>query len=226
MNAPPPGWPDPKARPLVKICGLSDPVVAFQAVNAGADMIGVVYFEPSPRHVGPGVARDVADAVRGGASVVLLTVDASDRELDALVARVRPDALQLHGKETPERVAELAARYDLPIAKAIGVAGPEDLEAAGGYDDALLLVDAKAPPEADRPGGLGATFDWSLLSALGERPFMLSGGLNAQNAGEAVRTVRPYAVDVSSGVETAGKKDLAQIKAFIEAVAEGARADS
>lgn len=213
------GWPDPKARPLVKICGLSDPLTAFSAVKSGADMIGLVYFEPSPRHIGPDIARDVATAVRGTTFVVLLTVDASDKELDTLVRRVAPDALQLHGSETPERAKTLGARYDLPVSKAIGVAAPEDLFRANQYPDSLLLVDAKPPAGATRPGGLGATFDWSMLTALDRRRgFMLSGGLDATNVGEAVRRVRPYAVDVSSGVETAGKKDTAKIKKFIDAV--------
>ena len=214
------GWPepDPAGRPLVKICGLSDPRIAAAAVEAGAEFIGVVHFEPSPRHVGAAVAREVADAVSGGAMVVLLSVDASDRELDALMERVAPAALQLHGREPPERVAALIERYDLPVAKALGIGGPDDLAAASDYPEALLLLDAKPPADSDRPGGHGAPFDWRMLDALDPpRPFMLSGGLDPHNVSAAVRTARPYAVDVSSGVEVGGRKDRAAVEAFIAA---------
>ena len=211
------GWPARRGTPLVKICGLTTPALAAATVAAGADMVGVVHFEPSPRHLALAEARAVADAAHG-AMVVALTVDADDRTLDALVATVRPDALQLHGRETPERTALLAARYGLPVAKAFGVASAEDLHRVGDYD-ALPVLDAKPPRGADRPGGHGSRFDWSLLDALGpDATYMLSGGLGPDNVADAVRATRAYAVDVSSRVETGGVKDPARIAAFIAAV--------
>ncbi|MBJ3776251.1 phosphoribosylanthranilate isomerase [Acuticoccus mangrovi] len=216
----PRGWParPTDAGPLVKICGLTRPDLARAAVAAGADLVGIVHFPPSPRHLDLDAAAAVADAVRGTATVVALVVDADDATLDALVARARPDALQLHGKETPERVAHLAARHGLPVAKALGVATAADLAAAARYD-ALLVLDAKPPKDADRPGGHGQRFDWRVLDALDPaRPFMLSGGLDPESVAEAVATVRPYAVDVSSGVETNRIKDIAKMSAFVAAV--------
>lgn len=219
------GWPEPRedGLPYVKICGMRDPKIAEKAIAAGADMLGVVHFENSPRHVGPGVMREIGDAIAGDGWLVLLTVDAIDKELDYLIQRARPDALQLHGRESPDRVAELAMRYDIPVAKAFGVATADDLIPAARYRDTLMVVDAKAPADADRPGGHGATFDWSILTALTpKRPFMLSGGLNAGNVTEAVRQTGPYAVDVSSGVEVDGEKDPLKIAAFIKAARPGA----
>lgn len=219
----PTGWPPRRERPLAKICGLADPALAEAAVAAGADMIGIVHFAPSPRHVSPEAARAVADAARGGAMVVALTVDADDVTLDRLVAIARPDALQLHGKESPARVAVLAARYGLPVAKAIGIAGAADLARAADYPG-LLVLDAKPPKGADRPGGHGESFDWTVLESLDRpRPFMLSGGLDPATVARAVEVVRPYAVDVSSGVETDGRKDAVKIAAFLAAVTESAR---
>lgn len=210
------GWPRRRTAPLVKICGLTTPALAAGAVAAGADMVGVVHFPPSPRHLDLAPALDVADAARA-ALVVALTVDADDKTLDALVATVRPGALQLHGRETPERVAEVAARYGLPVAKAIGVAAAGDLAALPRFA-ALPVLDAKPPKGADRPGGHGARFDWGLLAGLGETTmYMLSGGLDAHNVAEAVATLGPYAVDVSSRVETGGVKDPAKVAAFIAA---------
>lgn len=215
------GWPARRATPLVKICGITTPALAAAAVEAGADMVGVVHFAPSPRHLEFAAARAVADAARK-AMVVALTVDADDATLDALLAAVRPDALQLHGRETPARVASLAARHGLPVAKAIGVAAAEDLSRLAAYD-ALPVLDAKPPRGADRPGGHGAQFDWGLLAPLGaDAHFMLSGGLGPDNVAEAVRATRPYAVDVSSKVETDGVKDPAKVAAFI-AAAKGER---
>jgi len=215
------GWPrDRRAEggaPLVKICGITRPDLAAAAVDAGADMIGLVHFSPSPRHLDPAAARDVADAARGSALLVALVVDADDATLDTLVATVRPDALQLHGGETPERVAEVARRFGLPVAKALGVATADDLARARDYD-CLLLLDAKPPQDATRPGGLGRAFDWSLLDRLAPaRPFLLSGGLTADTVQKAVREVRPYGVDVSSGVETEGVKDPSKMAAFVAA---------
>lgn len=220
----PRGWPPRRAAPYVKICGLTTPALAADAVAAGADMIGVVHFAPSPRHLDIAAARAVADAARG-AMVVALTVDADDATLDALVETVRPDALQLHGKETPARVALLAGRYGLPVAKAIGVAAADDLARLADYD-ALPVLDAKPPAGADRPGGHGARFDWGLLAGLpGDPVFMLSGGLGPHNVAEAVEIARPYAVDVSSKVETDGVKDPAKVAAFIAAAGPRTKAE-
>ena len=215
------GWPAARSVPLIKICGVKTPHMADHAASAGADMIGVVHFAPSPRHLSPHRAAAVAEAARGRALVVALVVDADDAALDALVSTARPDVLQLHGKETPARVAEIAARHKLPVSKAHGIATATDLAALDAYD-ALPVLDAKPPKGADRPGGHGAPFDWSVLSALGTRPYMLSGGLSPENAADAVAALGPYAVDVSSGVETGGEKDAQRITDFIAAVLRGA----
>lgn len=225
----PPGWPPARAAPYVKICGVTSPGLAEAAVAAGADMIGVVFFAPSPRHLAPAAAAAVADAARGtrrpvasipaipdrSATVVALVVDADDRSLDALVAAVRPDALQLHGLETPARIAQLTARYGLPVAKAFGVVAAADLAPAA-ETTALPVLDAKPPAGADRPGGHGTPFDWATLGQF-TRPYMLSGGLRPETVATAVARLRPYAVDVSSGVETDGRKDVAKIGAFVAA---------
>ena len=225
MAAVPAGWPAPldageRPLPHVKICGIARPDLAEAAVAAGAGMIGVVHFPPSPRHLALDAAADVARAA-AGAFVVALTVDADDATLDALVTTVRPDALQLHGKETPARVAALAARYGLPVAKAIGVADARDLARIAAYE-ALPVLDAKPPAGADRPGGHGASFDWSLLDGWpADRPFMLSGGLTPETVAAAVRALAPYAVDVSSGVEVERVKDPARMAAFVAASRSG-----
>lgn len=152
--------------------------------------------------------------------VVALTVDADDNTLDRLMSSVRPDALQLHGKESPERVASLRGRFGIPIAKAVGVASVDDVAATQAYD-ALLVLDAKPPKGADRPGGHGATFDWSILNAMpAERPYMLSGGLRPDNVAAAIEAIGPYALDVSSGVEIDGVKDVERMAAFMRAVKE------
>ncbi|WP_420391455.1 phosphoribosylanthranilate isomerase [Acuticoccus sp.] len=198
--------------PYVKVCGICEPAHAAAADVAGADMIGVVHFPHSPRHLDVAAAAHVASAA-GSALVVALVVDADDATLDAFVHQVQPGALQLHGSETPERGSELAARYGLPIAKALGVASRSDLAASASYD-ALAVFDARPPKGADRPGGHGVPFDWSILDAAPSH-YMLSGGLTPQNVGEAVRARRPYAVDVSSGVEAHGRKDPRLIAAFV-----------
>lgn len=209
------------ARPRVKICGVRDREAAEAAIAAGADMIGLVLFPPSPRDVPVAEAAALADAVRGRIAIVALTVDADDALLDAVAARVRPDVLQLHGGEDAPRIAEVGRRFGLPIIKALGVRTAADVarvpDVAAVAD--RVLLDARPPKGADRPGGHGATFDWSLLDALDPAvPFMLSGGLTPDNVAEAVRRVRPHALDVSSGVERApGDKDPALIRAFLAA---------
>jgi len=207
--------------PIVKICGLSTPDALDVALDAGADMVGFVFFPPSPRHLSFAAARPLGERVRGRAQKVALTVDADDALLDAVVETLRPDLLQLHGKEPPARVAALKKRFGLSVMKAIAVAVRGDLAAAGAYVSAAdrLLFDAQAPREATRPGGLGRPFDWRLLENLDAGlPFMLSGGLDAGNVGEALRITGALAVDVSSGVERLpGQKDPDKIRAFVRA---------
>jgi phosphoribosylanthranilate isomerase len=206
---------------IVKICGLSTPEALDVALDAGADMVGFVFFAPSPRHVAFDTARALGQRVRGRAQKVALSVDADDALLDAVVEALRPDLLQLHGKEPPARIAALRRRFGLPVMKAIAVATKADLAAVATYKTSAdrLLFDARASREATRPGGLGKVFDWHLLENLDPGlPFMLSGGLDADNVGEALRITRAPGVDVSSGVERApGEKDPDKICAFIRA---------
>jgi len=207
---------------LIKICGLSTPDALDAALDAGADMVGFVFFEPSPRHLGLGAARTLGERVRGRAKKVALTVDASDDELARLIEALAPDLLQLHGRETPERVVVVRTRFGLPVMKALPIARREDLAPIRIYDKLVdrILFDARAPREATRPGGLGQPFDWRLLENLDQNlSFMLSGGLDAANAAEALEITRAPAVDVSSGVERApGVKDPDKIRVFIRAV--------
>ncbi len=211
---------------IVKICGLSTPESLDVALDAGADMVGFVFFPPSPRNISFDVARALGERVRGRAQKVALSVDAGDALLDAVVESLQPDWLQLHGKESPARVTALKNRYGLPVMKAIAVEAKADLSAVSEYVTATdrLLFDARAPREATRPGGLGKAFDWRLLeNADPGVPFMLSGGLDAGNLGEALRITNAPGVDVSSGVERApGEKDLDKIRAFVRAAREAA----
>jgi phosphoribosylanthranilate isomerase len=211
---------------IVKICGLSTPEALDVALDAGADMVGCVFFPPSPRHVAPAASRALGTRVRGRARKVALTVDADDALFDAIVENLQPDLLQLHGKETPPRIAALRKRFGLPLMKAIAVETKFDLAAIKTYEPVAdrLLFDARAPREATRPGGLGKSFDWHLLENLDLKlPFMLSGGLDAGNVAEALRITGAPGVDVSSGVESApGVKDPDKIRAFIQAARKAA----
>jgi phosphoribosylanthranilate isomerase len=211
---------------LVKICGLTTPPALDAALAAGADMVGFVFFPPSPRNVGYEAARALARQVRGRAQKVALTVDASDEQLSAIVDALMPDMLQLHGKETPDRVVAVRTRFGLPVMKALPIAERADLAPIRLYDNVAdrLIFDARAPLEATRPGGLGKSFDWRLLESLETGvPFMLSGGLVAGNVAEALRITRAPGVDVSSGVERApGEKDPDKIRAFIAAARDAA----
>jgi len=206
---------------LVKICGLSTATTLDVALEAGADAVGFVFFPPSPRHLGYDAARTLGARVKGRAEKVALSVDADDAMLAAAVAALRPDVLQLHGKETPARVAAIRQRFGLPVMKAIAVEARGDLAAVADYASVAdrLLFDARAPREATRPGGLGRAFDWRLLENLDPGiPFMLSGGLDAGNVAEALRITRARGIDVSSGVERApGEKDPDKIRAFVRA---------
>src|SRR6201993_2758251 len=208
-------------RRIVKICGLSTAETLDVALAAGADAVGFVFFPPSPRHLGYEAARKLGARVKGRAEKVALSVDADDAILAAVVEALRPDALQLHGKESPARLAAIKQRFGLPVMKAIPVEVRGDLAAIADYVGVAdrLLFDARAPREATRPGGLGKPFDWRLLENLDPGiPFMLSGGLDAGNVAEALRITRARSVDVSSGVERApGEKDPDKIRAFVRA---------
>lgn len=212
---------------IVKICGLSTPEALEAALDAGADMVGFVFFPPSPRHLAFDPASALGRCVRGRAQKVALTVDADDTLLTAIVAALEPDLLQLHGKEPPARVAAIRRNFGLPVMKAIAVAAKGDLGAVAAYAEVAdrLLFDGRPPREATRPGGLGKAFDWRLLEDLDPGvPFMLSGGLDAGNVGEALRVTRAPAVDVSSGVERApGEKDADKIRAFVRAARDAVR---
>jgi phosphoribosylanthranilate isomerase len=206
---------------IVKICGLSTRETLDVALLAGADMVGFVFFPPSPRHLSLETARELGSCAKGRASKVALTVDADDATLANIVEALQPDILQLHGKETVARLRDIKQKFGLPVMKAIAVATPADLAALPGYAAVAdrILFDARAPKEATRPGGLGAVFDWHVLEKLDLKlPFMVSGGLDAGNIAEAVRVTRAGGVDVSSGVErTPGVKDPEMIRAFIRA---------
>lgn len=213
---------------IVKICGLSSEETLDAALDAGADMIGLVAFPPSPRFVAPDVAADLAARARGRAEIVVLTVDMAEDDLAGLVAAVEPDWLQFHGRESPEAVASARTRFGRKVMKAIGIRAADDLHAARGYAAVAdrLLLDAKAPKGAVLPGGRGETFDWQIVAGFDPgQPFMLSGGLNAENVEKALDITGAAGVDVSSGVETApGRKDPDLIAAFVAAARRNAAA--
>ena len=212
---------------LIKICGLKTPEALDVALAAGADLVGFVFFPASPRHVDLEMARALGERVRGRAQKVALSVDASDDELAASIEALKPDLLQLHGKETPDRVVMVRKRFGLPVMKALPIAKRADLSPIRLYDKVVdhLIFDARAAGEATRPGGLGKSFDWRLLDHLAtDVPFMLSGGLHVGNVAEALRITAAPGVDVSSGVERApGEKDPDKIRAFIAAARDAAR---
>ena len=205
----------------IKICGLSQPDMLEAALEAGAAYVGLVFYEPSPRNVTIEQARGLAESARGRAAIVALTVDAPDALLRDISRQVRPDFLQAHGVETPDRVREMTELTGLPVIKAIKVREAKDVGEARDYAGvaAMILFDARAPDAlADAlPGGNGIAFDWTLLKGENATPFMLSGGLDCSNIAEAIRVTGAPAVDVSSGVERApGVKDAKLIRKFIE----------
>ncbi|SCB49070.1 phosphoribosylanthranilate isomerase [Bradyrhizobium shewense] len=206
---------------LVKICGLSTRETLQTALEAGADMVGFVFFPPSPRHLSLELGRDLGRQVEGRALKVALTVDADDATLDNIMDALSPDIFQLHGKESVAQLRDIKQRFGRPVMKAVPVATAADLAVLPGYAAVAdrILFDARAPKDATRPGGLGEPFDWHLLENLDLRlPYMVSGGLHADNLAEALRVTRAGGVDVSSGVESApGVKDPKMIKAFIRA---------
>jgi len=206
---------------IVKICGLSTEETVDAALAAGADMVGFVIFPPSPRNVSLKRAAELARRVKKRAETVALVVDLHLGGISEIAETLRPDWLQLHGRETPANVTEVRSVFPGRIMKAIGVRLAGDVALARHYVPVVdrILFDAKAPHDSDRPGGHGRIFDWRLLqSHPSEIPFMLSGGIDARNLADAIALTRPLGVDVSSGVETApGKKDSALIREFIRA---------
>ena len=207
---------------LAKICGLSSPKAVDAALAGGAGWLGFVFFAKSPRAVDAGTAARLVQPVRGAAKTVAVMVDPTDAELDALIAGWRPDLIQLHGAETPGRASEIRARTGAGIIKALAVSTAHDIDRAGAYVGAVdhFLFDARPPADSDLPGGVGARFDWTLLSGRRfERPWFLAGGLDPWNVADAVAASGAPMVDVSSGVERgAGCKDAALIAAFLQAV--------
>ena len=205
----------------VKICGLRDKQMVLSAAEAGAHYVGFVFFEKSPRHVSTELAASLAVEVPAGIAKVALVVNADDALLDSITSVVPLDILQLHGNESPERVAEIRRRYGLPVMKAIGIADASDLEKIAPYAQVSdqLLIDAKPPRDAVLPGGNGLAFDWQLLA--GRRwpvPWMLAGGLTPDNVAKAIQLTGAKQVDVSTGVESApGVKDADRIRRFIGA---------
>ncbi|MDI6027440.1 phosphoribosylanthranilate isomerase [Corticibacterium sp. UT-5YL-CI-8] len=207
----------------IKICGLKTEAALQAALDGGASHVGFIFFPKSPRHLEVQEAGRLRKLAQGRAQAVAVTVDTDNAELDAIVEAMRPDMLQLHGKETPERVAEVKARYGLPVMKAFSIRDAADLDGIKPYKGIAdrFLFDAKPPKGSELPGGNGVSFDWRLLAALdGNIDYMLSGGLNAANIGDALSLTHAPGIDISSGVESApGVKDVALIDQFFRAVA-------
>ena len=206
----------------IKICGLKTVEAVDAALDGGASHLGFNFFSKSPRYIAPEEAGDLRLAARGRAEAVAIIVDADNALLDEIVMVMAPDMLQLHGRETPERVAAVRERYSLPVMKALAISEAADLDRAKLYADVAdrLLFDAKPPNGSELPGGNGVAFDWQLLTALdADIDYMLSGGLNAANIGDALRLANPPGIDISSGVESApGVKDTGLIESFFRAV--------
>jgi phosphoribosylanthranilate isomerase len=205
----------------VKICGVTSAEAADAALRAGADFAGLVFHPGSPRNLGPVLGARLADGLRGRVKVVALLADANDDLLLQVAEIVRPDFFQLHGSEAPDRVAAIRSRFGKPIIKAVAVADASDLATVAVYEQIadMLLFDAKAPSSASRPGGHGASFDWQLLRGRRfSKPWLLAGGLDADNVARAIASAEAPGVDVSSGVETTpGVKSVEMIRAFVAA---------
>ena len=207
----------------IKICGLKTEDALEATIAGGASHAGFIFFPKSPRYIDPEAAAPLAArAKEAGVMPVAVTVDADDAFLDAIVAAMRPGMLQLHGKETPERVAKLKARHGLPVIKALAISTADDLDRRLPYEGLIdrFLFDAKPPKGSELPGGNAVSFDWSLLTSLPANvDYLLAGGLDAGNVGEAVAIANPPGLDISSGVESApGVKDVRLIEAFFAAV--------
>lgn len=209
-------------RPDIKICGLKTPEAVDRAVERGATHVGFIFFGKSPRNIEPDLAGVLADRVRGRAKIVAVTVDADNDDLDEIIALVRPDILQFHGAESPERVLTVKAVTGLPVMKAFSIREPDDLKRIEPYIGIAdrFLFDAKPPVGSDLPGGNGVSFDWRVLRTLDPTvDYMLSGGLNRDNIADALRETGARGIDVSSGVESApGVKDLDKMDEFFAAV--------
>lgn len=205
-----------------KICGLSTPEAVQAALDGGAAFLGLNFFPPSPRYLTPDAAARLAPPARGKATIVAVTVDPDDDLVDRLMATLKPDLIQLHGKETPSRVREVSQRAGVGVIKALPVSESSDLDAALAFESVVdhLMFDAKPPSDAAMPGGLGSPFDWTILAGRRfARPYLLAGGLDPWNVGEALRQSGAPIADVSSGVERGpGIKDPGLISAFLEAV--------
>ena len=214
----------------IKICGLKTAEAVAAALDGGASHIGFIFFPKSPRYVDPGEAGRLRKAAKGRAIAVAVTVDPDDVTLDAIVAAMQPDMLQLHGNENVNRVAEIKARYGLPVMKAFALRERGDLQQIEPYIGVAdrFLFDAKPPKGSELPGGNGVSFDWQVLSELdASTDYMLSGGLNASNIAEALRATNAQGIDISSGVESApGVKDVGLIKDFFRAVRAAKSADA
>jgi phosphoribosylanthranilate isomerase len=204
---------------IIKICGIKSEAILDAAIEAGADMVGFMHFPRSPRHLELDPIGELISLARGRVETCVVLVN-PDNTLVAQVAALGPDWIQLHGPETPHRVEAIRDEAGIAILKACSIGGPEDVAAVAGFAECAdrLLLDTKAPKDATRPGGTGQTFDWSLLKALDPAlSFMLSGGLTPDNVATAIAAVRPFGVDVSSGVESApGVKDARLVRTFIE----------
>ncbi len=203
----------------IKICGIGESHALDAVINGGADHFGLIFFEKSPRNVSLDKARSLKAHAAGRISAVAVTVDASDERLDAIVDAARPEMLQLHGSESPQRAAQVRKRYGLPVMKALAIREAADLDRISGYLGIAdrFLFDAKPPEGSQIPGGNGVAFDWEIMDHLPENvPYMLSGGLDAGNLREAIAKSGATAIDVSSGVESApGKKDVEMIRHFL-----------
>ena len=206
----------------VKICGLTTPETLDAALAHGAAFVGAVVFPKSPRHIEPMHAATLFERARGRARIVAVTVNADDALLTEIALILKPDLIQLHGSETPERALETRRLTRAGIIKALPVSTPADLQAADGWEDVVdhLMFDARPPEGSDLPGGVGARFDWAMMQGRTyARPWFLAGGLTPQNAAQAAAISGAPMLDVSSGVETApGVKDSARIAAFLDAV--------
>lgn len=203
---------------LIKICGIKTKAILDAAIDAGADMVGFVHFPRSPRHLDIDTIGELISLARGRAETCVLLVN-PDNTVVAQVAALGPDWIQLHGPETPHRVGIIRDDAGVAILKACPIGSAEDVKAVSAYNDVAdrILLDAKPPKDATRPGGLGTAFDWTLLKSLDpDLPFMLSGGLTPDTVADAFHAVRPMGFDVSSGIETSpGVKDAGLIRAFI-----------
>lgn len=204
----------------VKICGIKEPDALRAAIDAGARFVGFVFYPKSVRYVEPDIAKELALQVSTGVRSVGLFVEPSDDRLDEVLGKVQLDMIQLHGGESPERVAEIKARYGVDVMVAVWINSATDLELVPAYEEAADWILFDTLSDSGQYGGTGESFDWSILSGYeGKKPWMLAGGLTPESVGQALKVCSPNAVDVSSGVEeTRGVKSPEKIKAFIEAV--------